>query len=140
QMITQSGDNVLPLGIGGNFDDAQSAVKSFFLKYPDLQITSANSINIARLLPQIIYYFDMYVRLDTDKSLDIYVPTGNFGNILAAYIAKEMGLPVRKLIVCTNDNHVLYDFFKTGVYDISDRKFIVTHSPSMDILISSNLE
>ena len=140
QMQTQHGKNVLPVAIEGNFDDAQNAVKTFFLKHDTLPITSANSINIARLLPQIIYYYDMYLRLHTDEFIDLYVPTGNFGNILAAYIAKEMGLPIRRLVVCTNENHVLYDFFKTGTYDISNRKFKVTHSPSMDILISSNLE
>ncbi len=140
QMNTQRGNNVLPIGIQGNFDDAQNLVKTFFLEHKDLPITSANSINIARLLPQIIYYFDAYLRLKTDKKINIYVPTGNFGNILAAYIAKEMSLPVNKLVVCTNENHVLHDFFTTGVYDINNREFQVTHSPSMDILISSNLE
>lgn len=140
QMQTQVGDNVLPLGVDGNFDDAQMLIKDFFLKHDALPITSANSINIARLLPQIIYYYDLYVRLDSDEAIDIYVPTGNFGNILAAYIAKEMGLPIRKLIVCTNENNVLYEFFKTGIYDIRDKAFKVTHAPSMDILVSSNLE
>lgn len=140
QMQSQKGNNVLPLAIEGNFDDAQNAVKDFFLKHQDLPITSANSINIARLLPQIIYYFDMFNRIKTEKKLNIYVPTGNFGNILAAYIAKKMGLPVNKLVVCTNNNNVLYEFFETGVYDISNKVFEVTHSPSMDILISSNLE
>lgn len=140
QMQSQIGDNVLPLGIDGNFDDAQKAVKDFFLKHADLNITSANSINIARLLPQVIYYFDLFNRISTDKKIDIYVPTGNFGNILAAYIAKQMGLAINKLIVCTNDNNVLYEFFKTGVYDISQKDFKVTYSPSMDILVSSNLE
>ena len=140
QMQSQKGDNVYPLAIDGNFDDAQNAVKAFFMKHQDLAITSANSINIARLLPQIIYYYDLFVRLDTPEKVDVYVPTGNFGNILAAYIAKEMGLPIHRLIVCTNDNNVLYDFFTTGVYDIAKRDFKVTYSPSMDILISSNLE
>ena len=140
QMQSQKGNNVYPLAIEGNFDDAQSAVKEFFLKHQDLPITSANSINIARLLPQIVYYYDLVHRLNTVKPINVYVPTGNFGNILAAFIAKEMGLPIQKLIVCTNNNNVLYEFFKTGVYDISTKTFEVTHSPSMDILISSNLE
>lgn len=140
QMNTQRGANVLPLGIQGNFDDAQNLVKAFFLNHKDLPITSANSINIARLLPQVVYYFDAYLRLNTQEKINIYVPTGNFGNILAAYIAKEMSLPINELIVCTNENHVLYDFFTTGVYDIKERTFQVTPSPSMDILISSNLE
>ena len=140
QMNTQRGNNVFPMAIKGNFDDAQTAVKNFFLKYPNLNITSANSINIARLLPQVVYYYDAYNRLDINKEIDVYVPTGNFGNILAAFIAKEMGLPIRKLVVCTNQNNVLYDFFTKGIYDISQREFVITPSPSMDILISSNLE
>lgn len=140
QMQTQVGDNVLALAIEGNFDDAQRAVKDFFLKHETLNISSANSINIARLLPQVIYYYDLFVRLDPKKKVDIYVPTGNFGNILAAYIAKSMGLPINRLIVCTNENNVLYKFFTTGIYDINEQTFKVTSSPSMDILISSNLE
>ena len=140
QMQTQFGDNVLPIGIDGNFDDAQNLVKAFFSKHDSLSITSANSINIARLLPQIIYYYDLFERINCEDTVDIYVPTGNFGNILAAYIAKEMGLPIRKLVVATNENNILYEFFKTGVYDISNKEFKVTYAPSMDILISSNLE
>lgn len=141
QMITQAGDNVLPIAVLGNFDDAQSFAKNFFIQHPNLKITSANSMNIARLLPQVIYYYDAYTRLNLfEELIDVYVPTGNFGNILAAFIAREMGLPIRKLIVCTNDNNVLHDFFTTGCYDISERHFMTTHSPSMDILVSSNLE
>lgn len=140
QMQTQKGSNVFPIGIHGNFDDAQTLVKEFFINHNDLNITSANSINIARLLPQIVYYFDAFVRIKPKEAMDVYVPTGNFGNILAAYIAKEMGLPIRKLIVCTNENNILYEFFQTGVYDITNKDFKVTYAPSMDILISSNLE
>lgn len=140
QMQTQDGNNVFPIGIDGDFDDAQQAVKSFFSAHSDLSISSANSINIARLLPQVIYYYDALSRLNPSTPVDIYVPTGNFGNALAAYIAKEMGCPIRKIVICTNDNNVLYDFFTTGVYDIQKRHLVKTHSPSMDILVSSNLE
>ena len=153
QMITQKGDNTLVVGVRGNFDDAQTGVKTMFndedlkkeLKENGFQFSSANSINIGRLVPQIAYYVWAYSRLVKDgairagEEINYVVPTGNFGNILAGYYAKQMGLPVRKLICASNDNKVLYDFFKTGKYD-RRREFILTSSPSMDILISSNLE
>lgn len=153
QMITQEGKNTCVVGIKGNFDDCQTAVKKAFTD-PELKsqlasegyvFSSANSINIGRLAPQIVYYFYAYGqmikagRISVGDKLNFVVPTGNFGNILAGYYAKEMGLPVGKLVCASNENKVLYDFFKTGVYDIN-RKFILTSSPSMDILISSNLE
>ena len=145
QMTTQEGDNVHVFGINGNFDDAQTAVKEAFLdedfkaQFSHKYIfTSANSINLARLLPQIAYYF--YAFSETGgRKMNFVVPTGNFGNILAAYYASKMGLPINKLICATNSNKVLDDFFKTGVYD-ANREFYTTLSPSMDILISSNLE
>lgn len=152
-MVTQKGDNTLVVGIKGNFDDAQSGVKAIFgdkalesdLKEKGFQFSSANSINIGRLVPQIVYYVYAYAKLlesgelaDGEK-MNVVVPTGNFGNILAAYYAKQMGVPIDKLICASNDNKVLYDFFQTGAYD-RNRPFILTSSPSMDILISSNLE
>lgn len=153
QMVTQKGANTCVSGIKGNFDDAQSAVKKIFtdkelkdeLKSRGYVFSSANSINIGRLAPQIVYYFYAYAqmvnsgKLSLGDKINFTVPTGNFGDILAGYYAKEMGLPVNKLICASNDNKVLYDFFKTGEYNIN-RDFIVTVSPSMDILISSNLE
>lgn len=153
QMLTQKGDNTCVVGISGNFDDAQNGVKAIFgdkefaaeLDKRGYQLSSANSINIGRLVPQIVYYVYAYVKLleneeiQEGEQINIAVPTGNFGNILAAYLAKEMGLPVKKLICASNDNKVLYDFFQTGTYD-RKREFILTSSPSMDILISSNLE
>ncbi len=153
QMVTQTGKNTCVVGIKGNFDDAQTAVKQIFtdkelgaeLKSKGYVFSSANSINIGRLAPQIVYYFYAYAQMVKNGSINFgdkinfTVPTGNFGDILAGYYAKEMGLPVDKLICASNDNKVLYDFFKTGTYDIN-REFIVTASPSMDILISSNLE
>lgn len=153
QMLTQEGDNVDVFAIKGNFDDAQSAVKEAFTNkaYKDqlldrgYELSSANSINIGRLVPQIIYYVNAYLRLveagklKEGQEVNICVPTGNFGNILAAYYAREMGLPVKKLIVASNDNKVLTDFFQSGTYD-SKRDLLLTSSPSMDILISSNLE
>lgn len=153
QMVTQTGKNTCVVGIKGNFDDAQSAVKKIFtdkelgaeLKERGFVFSSANSINIGRLAPQIVYYFYAYAQMvksgaiKMGDKLNFTVPTGNFGNILAGYYAKQMGLPIDKLICASNDNKVLYDFFKTGKYDIN-REFIVTVSPSMDILISSNLE
>lgn len=153
QMTTQEGKNVSVLGITGNFDDAQNGVKSIFLdddfkkelKDKGYVLSSANSINIGRLLPQIVYYYHAYlelVRSGTIKlgdAINLSVPTGNFGNILAAYYAKEMGLPIQHFICASNVNHVLTDFIKTGIYNIN-RSFEVTNSPSMDILISSNLE
>jgi len=153
QMTTQKGDNVTAVAIHGNFDDAQTGVKKIFgdkefareLADRHVRLSSANSINIGRLVPQIVYYVYSYVKLleagkisDGDK-INICVPTGNFGNILAAYMAKLMGLPVAKLICASNDNKVLYDFFETGCYD-KNREFVLTDSPSMDILVSSNLE
>lgn len=153
QMVTQKGDNTLVVGIRGNFDDAQSGVKAIFadkaleqkLAQAGFQFSSANSINIGRLVPQIVYYVYAYAKLlesgelSAGEKLNVVVPTGNFGNILAAYYAKQMGLPVGRLICASNENRVLYDFFRTGVYD-RNRPFILTTSPSMDILISSNLE
>ncbi len=153
QMVTQKGANTCVAAIKGNFDDAQTAVKKIFtdvklkakLKEHGFVFSSANSINIGRLAPQIVYYFYAYTQLvnsgdiKTGDKVNFTVPTGNFGNILAGYYAKQMGLPVNKLVCASNDNKVLYDFITTGSYDI-DRKFIVTVSPSMDILISSNLE
>lgn len=153
QMLTQEGGNTHVIGIRGNFDDAQTGVKNIFndseLKAEMLEkgyrFSSANSINIGRLVPQIVYYFYAYTRLLKDgvisegEKINFDVPTGNFGNILAAYYAQQMGLPVNKLICASNENKVLYDFFETGRYD-RNREFILTTSPSMDILISSNLE
>ncbi len=153
QMITQEGDNTFVVGINGNFDDAQSGVKEIFnnsdfvnlLDKNGYTFSSANSINIGRLIPQIVYYFHSYITLlrqgsimDNEK-INIVVPTGNFGNILAAYYAKEMGLPVNKLICASNENNILTDFINTGIYD-KRRELILTSSPSMDILVSSNLE
>lgn len=153
QMITQEGNNTYVTSIEGNFDDAQDGVKEIFndkeykefLYENNYILSSANSINIGRLVPQIVYYFYAYLdmlkkkEIENNEQVNIVVPTGNFGNILAAYYAKEMGLPVNKLICASNENNVLYDFIKTGVYD-KQREFKITASPSMDILISSNLE
>lgn len=153
QMVTQKGNNTYVVGITGNFDDAQTAVKKMFndkameeeLDKAGFQLSSANSINIGRLVPQVVYYVYAYVNLfkngeikDGEK-INVTVPTGNFGNILAAYYAKNMGLPIDRLICASNENKVLFDFFSTGSYD-RNRDFILTSSPSMDILISSNLE
>ncbi len=153
QMTTQEGQNVGVCAIRGNFDDAQSGVKAIFtdesvreeLRDHGMQFSSANSINWGRLVPQIVYYFSAYCdllaagKLQMGDRFNIVVPTGNFGNILAAYYAKEMGLPVAKLICASNRNRVLTDFIATGTYD-RNRPFYSTSSPSMDILISSNLE
>lgn len=152
QMTTKVGDNVHVFGIKGNFDDAQTGVKAIFSddtfksQFSDQYFfTSANSINLGRLLPQVVYYFYTYSQLvesgeiSEGDNINFVVPTGNFGNILAGYYAKQMGLPVHKLICATNKNDVLDEFFKTGVYN-HDRDFHLTLSPSMDILISSNLE
>ena len=153
QMVTQKGANTKVVGITGNFDDAQSGVKAMFnnkelAKVMDehgYQFSSANSINIGRLVPQVVYYVYSYTRLlangdiKAGEKVNFVVPTGNFGNILAAFYAKNMGVPVGKLICASNENKVLYDFFETGVYD-RNREFILTSSPSMDIPISSNLE
>lgn len=153
QMVTQKGDNTFVVGINGNFDQAQSGVKKIFgdkalaeeMGKSGYQFSSANSINIGRLVPQIVYYVYAYAKLyangeiDKDEKINVVVPTGNFGNILAAFYAKNMGLPIDRLICASNDNKVLYDFFTTGTYD-KNRQFVLTMSPSMDILISSNLE
>lgn len=153
QMVTQKGNNVDVVAIHGNFDNAQSGVKAMFedkelgreLADKGYQFSSANSINIGRLVPQVVYYVYAYAKLlehgeiEENELIDIVVPTGNFGNILAAYYAKLMGIPIGKLICASNENKVLFDFFQTGVYD-KNRDFVLTTSPSMDILISSNLE
>lgn len=153
QMSSQEGNNVKVIGIKGNFDDAQSGVKEIFgdndfrakLVNKGFILSSANSINIGRLVPQIVYYFYGYFNLvnqgaiKIDDKINVVVPTGNFGNILAGYYAKQMGLPIDKFICASNENKVLTDFFETGVYD-KKRELVLTESPSMDILISSNLE
>lgn len=153
QMVTQKGKNTFVVGIHGNFDDAQTGVKQLFsdkelareMAENGLRFSSANSINIGRLVPQIVYYVYAYAKLlkegriaDGEK-MNVVVPTGNFGNILAAFYAKDMGIPIEKLICASNENKVLYDFFRTGDYN-RNREFVLTSSPSMDILISSNLE
>ncbi len=153
QMVTQKGDNTFVVGIHGNFDDAQTGVKNIFndkefareMDQGGFQFSSANSINIGRLVPQIAYYVYAYAQLLNNgkiadgETINVVVPTGNFGNILAAHYAKQMGVPIDRLICASNENKVLFDFFKTGVYD-RNREFRLTSSPSMDILISSNLE
>ena len=153
QMVTQKGKNTYVVGIKGNFDDAQTGVKKMFgdkelaaeMNQAGFQFSSANSINIGRLVPQVVYYVYAYAKLRAagelaeNEPMNVVVPTGNFGNILAAYYAKNMGVPIAKLICASNDNKVLYDFFQTGEYN-RNRDFILTTSPSMDILISSNLE
>ena len=153
QMATQDGDNVCVCSVRGNFDDAQTGVKSVFaaverqglLKGKDVRLSSANSINIGRLAPQVMYYFKAYAdlvrrgQIDLGEAVDFVVPTGNFGDILAGYFAKCLGLPVGKLVCASNANNILTDFFTTGVYD-RNRPFYKTVSPSMDILVSSNLE
>lgn len=153
QMVTQKGKNTYVVGITGNFDDAQTGVKKMFndkelaaqLDAAGFQFSSANSINIGRLVPQVVYYVYAYGKLLAEgkihegEKINVVVPTGNFGNILAAYYAKLMGLPLGKFICASNENKVLYDFFSTGCYD-RNRAFMLTNSPSMDILISSNLE
>lgn len=153
QMVTQKGANTFVVGINGNFDQAQTGVKQMFsdkelaaqMDAAGYQFSSANSINIGRLVPQIVYYVYAYAKLYAngviakDEAINVVVPTGNFGNILAAFYAKNMGMPIAKLICASNENKVLYDFFATGTYD-KNREFMLTNSPSMDILISSNLE
>ncbi len=153
QMVTQKGDNTFVVGIHGNFDDAQTGVKMLFndkelaeeMAGCGLQFSSANSINIGRLVPQVVYYVYAYAQLlkeekiQDGEKINVTVPTGNFGNILAAFYAKNMGVPINRLICASNENKVLYDFFQTGDYD-RNREFKLTSSPSMDILISSNLE
>ena len=153
QMQTQEGENVGVSAIEGNFDDAQSGVKKIFsdsefkseLSARGIELSSANSINWGRLVPQIVYYVSTYAELVKNKEItcgdeiNVCVPTGNFGNILAAYYAKEMGVPIKKLICASNSNNVLTEFIRTGIYN-KNRTFVTTNSPSMDILISSNLE
>ncbi len=153
QMVTEKGKNTSVIAINGNFDDAQTRVKQMFadkiftdeLKQNGFVLSSANSINIGRLVPQIVYYVWGYSRMlnmgaiTENEPINITVPTGNFGNILAAWYAKKMGLPVNRLICASNRNKVLFDFFETGTYD-RNRDFYLTTSPSMDILVSSNLE
>ena len=153
QMVTQKGDNTYVIGIKGNFDDAQTGVKKMFsnkelakvMNDNGFQFSSANSINIGRLVPQVVYYVKAYAdllkqgALKAGDPMNVVVPTGNFGNILASYYAKQMGLPIGKFVCASNKNKVLFDFFETGKYD-RNREFYVTTSPSMDILISSNLE
>ena len=153
QMETQTGNNVCVASIKGNFDDAQSSVKQIFtnhelaarMKQNHQQFSSANSITVGRLMPQVVYYFKAYADLVKRGEIKLYeavnfaVPTGNFGNILAGYLAKQMGLPVAKFICASNENNILTDFMNTGIYD-RNRAFKKTLSPSMDILISSNLE
>lgn len=153
QMLTQKGANTNVVGIVGNFDDAQTGVKKMFgsrelaarMDQKGYQFSSANSINIGRLVPQIVYYVWSYGQMlkqgeiSVGDKINVVVPTGNFGNILAAYYAKNMGLPIETLYCASNENKVLFDFFETGKYD-RKREFILTSSPSMDILISSNLE
>lgn len=153
QMVTQPDANTLVVGVDGNFDDCQSEVKKIFgdaelrdrMAQGGFQFSSANSMNIGRLVPQVAYYVYAYGklikngRIQAGDSINVCVPTGNFGNILASFFAKQMGLPIKTFICASNDNKVLFDFFKTGTYD-KNRKFVLTDSPSMDILISSNLE
>ena len=153
QMVTQRGDNTCVIGIKGNFDDAQNGVKDIFgdpemiseLADKGFRFSSANSINIGRLVPQVAYYAWAYSRLlkkgtiKDGEEIVFVVPTGNFGNILAGYYAKLIGVPIARLVCASNENKVLFDFFRTGTYD-RNREFILTSSPSMDILISSNLE
>ncbi len=153
QMTTQEGENTCVFGIRGNFDDAQSSVKQIFndnkfkekLNEEGYILSSANSINIGRLIPQIVYYFYSYLTLlktneiKKGEEINVVVPTGNFGNILACYYAKRMGLPIDKLICASNENNILTDFFNTNIYD-KRRNLALTSSPSMDILVSSNLE
>ena len=153
QMVTQKGDNTAVVAIHGNFDNAQSGVKAMFedkelereLSGAGFQFSSANSINIGRLVPQIVYYVYAYAKLlkygeiEQGEEINVTVPTGNFGNILAGYYAKQMGVPIARLVGASNENKVLFDFFQTGTYD-KNREFVLTSSPSMDILISSNLE
>ncbi|MBR0405527.1 MAG: threonine synthase [Eggerthellaceae bacterium] len=155
QMATQRGGNVTVWGVRGNFDDCQTGAKAVFNDDAfavelherfGIALSSANSINWGRLMPQIVYYISAYANLvslgkvQPGDEIDVCVPTGNFGNILAAYYAKRMGTPIRRLLCASNENRVLTDFINTGTYDISDRTFVKTPSPSMDILVSSNLE
>lgn len=155
QMVTQPGDNLAVFRVAGDFDACQGAVKQVFddgafaaelAEHHGLALSSANSINWGRLMPQIVYYVSAYAdmagdgRVTPGQTLDVCVPTGNFGDILAAHYARRMGVPLGRLLCASNTNHVLADFFATGVYDISGRSLVRTPSPSMDILVSSNLE
>ncbi|WP_261433692.1 threonine synthase [Berryella wangjianweii] len=155
QMATQTGDNVAVWGVSGNFDDCQTGAKAVFADADfarqlenrhGVSLSSANSINWGRLMPQIVYYLSAYAQMVREGTIapgdpvDVCVPTGNFGNILAAYYAKTMGAPLRLLMCASNENRVLCDFINTGLYDISNRPFVKTPTPSMDILVSSNLE
>ena len=155
QMVTTTGGNVRVWGVRGNFDDCQTGVKKVFgdeafaaklLQAGNVALSSANSINWGRLMPQIVYYLSAYAvlaaqgKVAAGDPIDVCVPTGNFGNILAAYYAKRMGCPIEMLYCASNENRVLTDFINTGAYDIADRQFVLTPSPSMDILVSSNLE
>ena len=155
QMATQEGDNVCVYGVRGNFDDCQTSVKRMFsddgynaalLADAGVALSSANSINWGRLLPQVVYYLNAYSEMvahgsvEAGAPIDVTVPTGNFGNILACYYAKRVGAPIERIVCASNANRVLTDFINTGVYDITDRPFLLTTSPSMDILVSSNLE
>ena len=155
QMVTQTGENVQVWAVRGNFDDCQTGVKNVFsdaafaerlLAAQGVALSSANSINWGRLMPQIVYYVSAYAELvragkvDAGAPIDVCVPTGNFGNILAAWYARRMGTPIDMLLCASNENRVLTDFINTGTYDIADRPFVLTPSPSMDILVSSNLE
>lgn len=155
QMSTQKGDNVMVWAVGGNFDDCQTGAKNVFgdeafakhlMDEHAVALSSANSINWGRLLPQVVYYVSSYAelvaqgKLEAGKPLDVCVPTGNFGNILAAWYAKQLGTPLGTLFCASNENRVLTDFINSGTYDISDREFVLTPSPSMDILVSSNVE
>lgn len=155
QMATQSGDNVMVWAVRGNFDDCQNAAKAVFgdssfnnelMAERKTALSSANSINWGRLLPQVVYYVSSYAvlaesgKIEPGQPIDICVPTGNFGNILAAWYAKQIGTPIDMLLCASNENRVLADFINTGTYDITDREFVLTPSPSMDILVSSNLE
>ncbi len=155
QMATQDGDNVCVFGVKGNFDDCQTSVKQMFADenfnanlrtQRNIALSSANSINWGRLLPQVVYYISSYAQMVADGQvaagdlLDVCVPTGNFGNILACWYAKQVGTPIGQIVCASNTNRVLTDFIETGVYDISEREFVLTPSPSMDILVSSNLE
>lgn len=155
QMSTQKGDNVMVWAVGGNFDDCQTGAKNVFgdeafakhlMDEHAVALSSANSINWGRLLPQVVYYVSSYAelvaqgKLEAGEPLDVCVPTGNFGNILAAWYAKQLGTPLGTLFCASNENRVLTDFINSGTYDISDREFVLTPSPSMDILVSSNVE
>lgn len=155
QMATQAGDNVMVWAVQGNFDDCQTGAKSVFndeafgdhlMEGRRVALSSANSINWGRLLPQVVYYVSSYAtlvaegKLEAGAPLDVCVPTGNFGNILAAWYAKQIGTPLGTLLCASNENRVLTDFINTGTYDISEREFVLTPSPSMDILVSSNVE